>query len=179
MRTLCEDLPSIDLAWLKRYRVMRTGAASRITWGDGHTTGLISRADNRGLEVAINLRCYRLEFCYTNTPFGGRRRWFACPDCKQACRIIYIKCSGLACRRCSGLGYASEYETLADTALKRARAIVKRLGGSVTELPLVIPEKPPRMHWETYFKLKERCRELEALWARQCSAILAGSPPRR
>lgn len=75
---------------------------------------------------------------------------------------------------CSGLGYASEYETLADTALKRARAIVKRLGGSVTELPLVIPEKPARMHWETYFKLRERCQELEELWARQCRAMLAG-----
>ena len=50
---------------------------------------------------------------------------------------------------------------------------MKRLGGRVTELPLVIPGKPPRMHWETYFELKERCRELEELWARQCSAMLA------
>ena len=104
MRTLCEDLPSIDLAWLKSHSVMRTGAATKVTWGNGHTTALISRDDNAGLEVEINLRCYRLAFSYTDTPFGGRRQWIACPGCKRACRVVYIQRCGLACRRCLGLG---------------------------------------------------------------------------
>jgi hypothetical protein len=104
MRTLCEDLPSIDLAWLKSYPDMRTGTATKVTWGNGHTTALVSRNDNAGLEVVINLRCYRLEFCYTDTPFGGRRQWIVCPGCKRACRVVYIQRCGLACRRCLGRG---------------------------------------------------------------------------
>ena len=60
-----------------------------------------------------------------------------------------------------------------DTPLKRAQAIVKRLGGTVTALPLEIPEKPLRMRWATYFQLKARCRELEQRWASQCDAMLA------
>jgi hypothetical protein len=175
MRTLCEDLLSVDLAWLNDYPVMRTGHASAVTWHcNGHFTGkaLISRLGDTGLKVEIGLHCYPVEFAWTDTPFGGRRRWFACPGCKRACRVLYIGRGGPACRTCLRLGYASEYERLTDTALKRARAIVKRLGGTVTELPLKIPKKPPRMHWSTYFELEARCRELEQLWANQCGAML-------
>src|SRR5262245_28420781 len=28
-------------------------------------------------------------FTSTATAFGGRRRWFACPGCAKACRVLY------------------------------------------------------------------------------------------
>jgi hypothetical protein len=28
-------------------------------------------------------------FTSTDTAFGGRRRWFACPGCAKACRVLY------------------------------------------------------------------------------------------
>ena len=52
MRTLCEDLLSIDLAWLNDYPVMRTGHASAIEWrrcGRVTAEALVSRVGETGL----------------------------------------------------------------------------------------------------------------------------------
>jgi hypothetical protein len=175
-------LISIDLAWLSRESVMRTGTPTRITWSTGdEVTGeaLVSRAGD-GLDIVFGGRRHAIDFRYTNARFGGRRRWFTCPRCDRGCRVLYFLRTSLFCRRCYGLGYQSEFESSHETALKRARAIAKKLGGTEMALPITIPPKPKRMHWSTYWRLAERCRELEQVWLNGCARELGilGPGPR-
>ena len=53
-------------------------------------------------------RCGRWCISYreTRTCFGGRRRWFECPGCGRACRVLFG--GPFRCRRCHGLHYTSD-----------------------------------------------------------------------
>jgi hypothetical protein len=65
-----------------------------------------------------------------------------------------------ACRRCYGLAYASQQETPMRRGVNQAQKIRMRLGGSVN-LFAPFPEKPERMHWRTYLRLRARAEAAE------------------
>jgi hypothetical protein len=60
-----------------------------------------------------HVRQVRLPVTTTVQPLGGVRRWWRCPTCNRRCRILLVwsKESGVAvaCRRCLGAVYASDY----------------------------------------------------------------------
>src|SRR5215471_6389444 len=60
------------------------------------------------------------------------------------------------------LAYASQRETATHRAMRRARKINARLGGSNTSaFPWQAPGKPKRMRWSTYGKLTQRIAAAE------------------
>jgi hypothetical protein len=105
-------------------------------------------------------------FVYSDTRFGGRRRWLRCLKCGRGCRKLY---GGrlFRCRQCYALRYASQSEPPYQRAADRARKIAKRLHDrwdGATEDDYDFPPKPPRMRWSTYNRLLEQYDTLENLW---------------
>ena len=92
----------------------------------------------------------------TPCTLGGTRPWFICPNsrCGRRVTTLYFDEGELGCRHCHRLLYASQSEGAADRARRRERKIRRRLGmGPNLFAPLA--EKPKRMHWRTYFKLRD------------------------
>ena len=74
--------------------------------------------------------------------------------------IIYGPGKYFLCRHCYDLRYESEREDKKDRALRRARKIKKRLGGSAN-MPEPFPERSKGMHHDTYERLRQECHEAE------------------
>lgn len=113
----------------------------------------------------------RIPYAYTATAFGGQRKWFACPQCGKACRVLY-GAQRLACRHCHGLRYASQSESSHWRARRKAETIRCRVGGSQdTDQPF--PPKPPRMRWVTYRRLQNADAALSKQWTVGMERVLA------
>jgi hypothetical protein len=104
--------------------------------------------------------------CIEWTPcnYGGSRAWFVCPrSCGRRVAILYGDGS-LACRHCNQLAYQSQHESPRYRALHRARAIRRKLGGSIS-LAEPFPPKPKGMHWRTYARIRgEQCDAAARFW---------------
>ncbi len=85
--------------------------------------------------------------------FGGSRAWWVCPSCSSRRAVLHRTRQLFACRLCLGLAYESQREKVGDRALRRARAIRKRLGGGANMFE-PFPLKPHKMRWETYLRLR-------------------------
>ncbi len=71
------------------------GRVLRLTWSRGGQPALRARlrpklaASIWSSEPARHLHRHRIAWRWTDTAFGGRRRWLACPGCTRACRVVY------------------------------------------------------------------------------------------
>ena len=98
--------------------------------------------------------------------FGGQRPWWVCTVysngryCGRRAAVLYCAGELFACRRCYGLAYESQQETPMRRGVSQAQKIRMRLGGSVS-LFEPFPEKPIRMHWRTYLRLRARAEAAE------------------
>jgi hypothetical protein len=95
-----------------------------------------------------------VSFRETDTRFGGRRRWFACPGCGRACRVLFGG-GRFLCRSCHGLQYKSQYESAWSRAIGRAQKLRSRLRGSA-DLLEPFPARPKHMQHRTYRRLRAR-----------------------
>ena len=87
--------------------------------------------------------------------YGGVRWWFACPYCRRRCGKLYLPPGGsrrFACRRCHNLRYATQREDPGERLYRRARRLVRRLGGNVEETlsGSAVIWKPRGMHQRTF-----------------------------
>jgi ribosomal protein L37AE/L43A len=173
--TLCDEMHSVDLAWLRRQTGLAVGHSGKIIWSrGGRPTGNISyRVETAGLRLQYRTRPFNGEwrdvndlipFQWTDTNFGGRRQWFICPSCQRTCRIIYGG-SVFRCRRCHSLRYETQYEPSFARAATRALKIRSRLGGR-GGIDDPFPPKPKGMHWRTYKRLRAIEEQLQYAWAR-------------
>jgi hypothetical protein len=117
MTAVCENYLSLDLAWLRRCKMLTSGRKSSVVWSvNGNRVGdimimpmedallLVYRTRSRG--EAWQLQKQVVPITTTATAFGGRRRWFACPQCARPCRVLFGN-GRFLCRRCWGIGYRS------------------------------------------------------------------------
>jgi hypothetical protein len=179
-----EEWRSIDLADLGRWRMLdatrpvKTGKIPAITWNTSNGVdklGVIAKSDGGWFfrrDDQSQLGKFFVPFIFTATRFGGRRTWFRCPGCGQACRVLY-GVNSLRCRKCRGLKYQSQYERPAFRRLERARKIRRRLGNpGPSGAPL--PPKPRYMRWRTYHRLERVVSELEkAGWMSLSAEVFA------
>jgi len=54
---------------------------------------------------------------------GGQRRWFFCSGCGRRVAIVYLTEADFRCRRCSRLGYASQYPSYGRSYGRSHRAV--------------------------------------------------------
>ena len=109
-----------------------------------------------------------LDFAYSDTPFGGRRAWWACPSCKRRCGVVYGPM--FVCRKCAGVDYYKSQQTggplvTVENRLSRIRRKLGATDGATDERP---PDRPKYMHHKIYARLAaeylELQRESKALW---------------
>lgn len=168
------DYHSIDLAWMRREKMLRPGLSGTIRWSRGrHETGSIQYlVEPDGLVLHYRTQPHngewqsvtdRIPFVRTATRFGGHRLWFRCLSCSARCRIVYGG-TYFRCRRCYGLKYETQYEPSFSRAATRALKIRERLGCRAG-LDAPTPMKPKGMHWKTYGRLEAELERLDRRWA--------------
>jgi hypothetical protein len=172
-RTTCESCNSIDVRRWHREGQLRAGQYFSCSWTrDGEPSGKINvhtgcdevvlsyRAQNWGGSKWKSIE-QRIPIARTACHLGGRRPWFVCSVysngryCGRRVAVLYGAGELFACRRCYGLAYESQQETPMQRGVSKAQKIRMRLGGSVN-LFEPFPEKPLRMHWRTYLRLRAR-----------------------
>lgn len=157
----------LDLASLKRLRMLRPGYSGTLTWTQGKrnigSIGIWVRENSmlltyrnkaygrdwEDIQETIQLTC-------TPAGFGGSRKWFVCPSCRGRVRVLY---GGrlYRCRKCRGATYESQYEPMFYASHARIRRLRKRLGGSGGDSWARTPNRPKGMHHTTYIHL---CQEI-------------------
>lgn len=168
------EFHSIDLAWLRRHKLLKPGCWSSVRWSRrGQETGSIRIARVPGGVQLSYRQCNGGEewhvvnevvpLVQTNTRFGGRRQWFECLGCQRRCRILYGG-TYFRCRRCNCLRYDTQYEPAFARAATRALKIRERLGGE-GGIDDPFPEKPKRMRRKTYERLRDEEERLQEEWA--------------
>jgi hypothetical protein len=177
-RTTCESCIAIDVRRWHREGLLRAGQYFSCSWTrGGEPSGKINvrtecdavvlsyRARNSGASEWKSIE-QRVPIAWTGCHFGGRRPWFVCSVysndqyCGRRAAVLYGAGELFACRRCYGLAYASQQETPMQRGVGQAQKIRMRLGGTVN-LFEPFPEKPKRMHWCTYLRLRARAEAAE------------------
>ena len=173
-RATCEGCNTIDVRRWQREGRLRPGHSFSVCWTrNGEPSGNIRV--RIGDDVATLTFQWRRPYdgqdwqnvnqsvciTWTRCNYGGRRPWFRCANCTRRVAVLYLSGSPLfACRRCYGLAYASQQETPRDRGILLAQKIRMRLGGSPS-LADAFPDKPPRMRWSTYWRLRDRADAAE------------------
>jgi hypothetical protein len=111
---------------------------------------------------------------WTETHFGGRRAYFACPECSARANILYAA-SYLACRKCHELAYRSENLTKLWRKNERLRKLQKTAGADPSRFPCPIPPKPKWQRWHTYLNLRRKIEKADHEFARAYVASRYGS----
>ena len=99
----------------------------------------------------------RVPLVWTRCHLGGARPWFRCSaslggrPCGRRVAKLYVRGYVFACRQCCGLAYASQSENPLRRAISKSQKLRMRLGGGPSILD-PFAEKPPRMHWQTYYR---------------------------
>lgn len=174
MVTKTNEVHSIDLAWLRRRKLLTAGRWSTLRWSrGGEETGSIQitgvpegvllsyrhRSQERDWEAIREV----IPVVETATRFGGRRHWFTCLSCQRRCRIIYGG-ARFRCRKCMRLRYDTQYEPAFARAATKALKIRDRLGGR-GGIHDPFPRKPKGMHQKTYQRLSLEEERLQSVWA--------------
>ena len=176
-RAKCEHLLSIDVRRWARGSYLGGGYFGWQWTRDGErisNIGVWGKGDRIELDYRKDDEDYRYPVYLTYTPchLGGRRVWFRCPTvgCQRRAAKLYLGSRYFACRRCYNLAYQSQSYSAYDRALTQAGKIRNRLGGP-EGIAWAFPDKPKRMRWRTYERLKARCDKYEEiadgrLWGR-------------
>lgn len=112
------------------------------------------------LKGTSGLRVDGVSIAIATTPchFGGERRWFLCPHCGRRCAVLY---EGYRCRVCIKGRYRVELLSPLDRKIEKARRLRRRLGQRRPNPMKPFPDKPHRMRWHTYLRLRDEIRRLE------------------
>jgi hypothetical protein len=173
-RIKAENCKAIDVRYLQRHGMLRTGRWSSLSWSrDGEPIGSIQvccegervRLIYRYREYAGEWESfdYPVSLTYTSCNYGGRRPWFCCPasNCWRRVAKLYGAGRYFACRRCYRLSYQTQSEDRYDRAWSRLHKIQRRLGGEAGGDYL--PPKPKRMHWKTYGRYEDEYERLTSI----------------
>jgi hypothetical protein len=97
---------------------------------------------------------------WTRCHFGGWRPWFRCVPCNRRVGKLYNTGASLTCRRCLDLWYASQRRGTKSRRYLQALKLRLRLNG-IANLSEPFPERPKKMHRQTYQRLRRRLEVLE------------------
>jgi len=166
-RTTCESCKSIDVRRWQREGRLGAGQSFSCSWSraglPSGSIGVQTLADAVVLafrhqswgDTEWQLVEQRVALTWTACHLGGRRPWFSCSAytggryCGRRVAVLYLAGKLFACRRCHGLAYESQQESLWCRGLGRAQKIRMQLGGSPNPLE-AFPDRPKGMHRKTY-----------------------------
>lgn len=145
---------SIDVRWLQRKGLLKSGAAATLRWSvDGSTlTSLqVQTEDDQVIFTVKDREAYRVHLDWSKCHLGGARPWFLCPICSRRVALIYCG-DTFACRHCRQLAYASQREVGYVRAVRKMDRLRDKLGWG----PGIISgdrSRPKGMHRRTFARL--------------------------
>lgn len=146
-----------SLTWTNK----RTGAqlaaiGFAITAGEETATARLTytTALHDGGRVASD---YSIALVSTPQPFGGRRWWFLCPVTGSRAAVLHMPAgrTRFASQAAIRGSYRTQRISPRDRTMELAQDIRMGMGAS-GNLFDAFPPKPPRMHWSTYERKRER-----------------------
>jgi hypothetical protein len=168
----CEACPAIDVRRWHREGRLRSGQDFPCAWTWGGGAPFASINVRTEAEAVLLMFCsqvspdselksikQRVPINWTPCRLGGRRAWFRCDayldgrHCGRRVALLYAAGELFACRRCCGLAYASQRESMPYRGLGKAQKIRMQLGGSGNMFD-AFPERPKGMHRRTYIRLR-------------------------
>ncbi|CAM8357027.1 MULTISPECIES: hypothetical protein [Enterobacter] len=126
----------------------------------------------RPLSLSGNWHRMRLES--TATAFNGQRWWYVCPECGKRSAAMYWSPDKLACRKCMGLRYQSQYETFSSEFERLCHRVRKERiaiwGPNEPDVEFLMRKpssfkRPKGMRKKTFRRKLERLQALDALWS--------------
>ena len=168
-RRRCDDYPAIDIRH-PQHRELVDEPGSCISWRwnrNGQPLCYIDIEFHRDHVVMTDVtepaqpETISISLLRTPCHYGGTRPWFDCPGCSQRRAKLYFCDSCFRCRKCHGLGYRSQLEASAERPRLIAQRIRRSLGAS-RNLFVPFPAKPPKMHWRTYYRIRDKGERFEA-----------------
>ena len=151
----------LDIRKITRAGLLNPGSSFSWQWtvNDQQVAGIRIRMDWQSLVLSYRLKStdevveQRVETQTSPCHLGGERRWFTCPQCSKRVAVLYAPGRYFACRKCYGLGYATQKEGVGDRAASGANKLRKRLSWDIGILNGT-GGRPKGMHWVTYQRLK-------------------------
>lgn len=155
-----ESMP-LDIRKITRACLLNPGSSFSWQWtvNDQQVAGIRVRVDWQSLLLSYHLKStgevveQRVQTQSSPCHLGGERSWFTCPQCSKRVALLYAPGRYFACRKCYGLGYATQKEGVGDRAASGANKLRKRLGWESGILN-GNGGRPKGMHWVTYQRLK-------------------------
>ncbi len=106
---------------------------------------------------------YFVPIVYARVGYGDRP-YFLCPICGSRCLKLYLNSQYFTCRKCANLTYESTREKAPDRAMRKATKIRRKIGASLATIDYISPaDKPKRMRWKTFNRLKAQAEHYEAM----------------
>lgn len=136
--------------------------ASIDVWVEQEQVRLVYRVQQVGSEGQDQDLVEPVCLTWTGCHYGGQRPWFLCPggSCGRRVAVLYLAGRDFRCRGCCALTYESQREDRKYRAVRRAQKTRRRLGGDA-DLGWFFPDKPKRMRWATYERLKQKAEKAE------------------
>ena len=174
-RRTVESCRAIDINRLHAEGCLRPGWSGRWWWSrDGRQVANVNlHAAHHRLLLAYRVRCDGGEWedieqvmviDWVPCSFGGVRPYIICPGagCGRRVSKVHSVRRDFLCRRCCGLGHASQLEGSWERALRRVNRLKMGLGGD-PGMATPFPERPRGMWRSTYRRLRARSVESEQL----------------
>lgn len=183
--TCCDDCLVLDLAWLKKQKMLGKGTYS-VTWKKWTETNFITRKEHTyAIGLIVTRQAVTLSYAtsiqgeekehaqqhtidLTTTPcnYGGFRLWFVAPCCGQRVRVLYLntKTTSAAlvapmCRICAELHYPSQMASYIERHKTYERHLLANYG----------------LYWAEHrynFEMKEHYLEMTPeLWALRLKSV--------
>lgn len=169
-----EGQHQIDVRLLKKWGYLN-GSTFIGTWSwsrNGKITGSISyRLETEKMYLNYRHRPrggnwetvqQEITFDRTRCNYGRHRYWFLCPRCSRRVAVLYGAGKYFLCRHCHRLAYSCQQEGVGDRMMRKARRIRQQLGGSRNLLDR-FPDKPKNMHWNTYYRLRNKAMRAQLI----------------
>lgn len=170
-RPTTADFLCLDVNSLNRSGVLHAGRFGNCQWSqDGEKIGEVGiGSSSNGINLTYNSRIgdgdwvhhqQSVAVLWEDCRFGGQRPYFQCPSCHRRVLKLYAR-GEFRCRQCHRVSYPSQRERESDRAQRRANQIRKRLGGEPGWHN--VPARPKGMHRQTYLRLADEIKNLDAV----------------
>ncbi|HHQ6627290.1 TPA: hypothetical protein ACSTL5_003814 [Serratia fonticola] len=141
-----------------------------------------------GGNLMVNMGGYSFPLLLTTTQVGfGVRYWYQCPQCHRRAAKLYINPDILACRKCSGLHYASQSKSPSQRCRQLGRRVnaktqalwpdywnqIAQVNFKLSRLP-----KPAGMRWDTFHRQRLEIIRLKVKYCFTRQKLSHQRPPR-
>ncbi len=166
VKTKTNTLPQIDIRYLKRNSLLIPGACGELLWSSQGKPAQSAEFTIEESHLLLKYHHIRPEgvskpilniiwFDSTRCNYGGHRKWFICPGCSNRVVVIFRDDRQFLCRKCCRLTYQTQCWDEMDRSANKARKIRIQLGASGA-LGEGFPDRPRRMHINTYYRLLQK-----------------------